>query len=173
MVPDVLRGFFEGETVQMVGFTLGEEEFAVPILAVREINQLPELTEIPQSPPHVAGITNLRGRVIPVVDTASHFGMASGERDAKQARMIVVEVSGRPVGFMVDAVTQVRRLGAEVLAPAPTASSAARAEFIAGIAKLESHLLILLDPAKMVGVDDLPPEEHDVGAEGSPVAAAA
>lgn len=156
---DALAGFFDGDTIQVVGFGLGSEEFAVPILAVREINQLPEITAIPHAPSHVLGITNLRGRVIPVIDTAAHFGLSGYERDEKSARMIVVEVGDRPVGFLVDAVSQVRRISKEQCDAAPAASTAARAEFIAGIAKLEPHLVILLDPARMIGLEDLPPEQ--------------
>ena len=163
VMSDALGAYFDGGAIQVVGFTLGTEEFAVPILAVREINQLPEFTAIPHAPEHVLGITNLRGRVIPVVDTAAHFGLSSAGRDEKSARMMVIEVSGRPVGFLVDAVSQVRRITAEQCDAAPTASTAARAEFIAGIAKLDSHLVIMLDPARMIGLDQLPADTEAAG----------
>ncbi|MEM7623486.1 MAG: chemotaxis protein CheW [Planctomycetota bacterium] len=166
---EALNAFFEGDSLQVVGFRLGTEEFAVPILSVREINQRPSVTSIPHVPAHVAGITNLRGRVIPVVETALHFGMPQNERDRNSERLMVIEVAGRPVGFLVDAVSQVRRIELSQCSSPPTTSSAAKAEFIAGIAKLESHLVILLDPARMIGLDDLP----DAEAMGSPVEAAA
>lgn len=142
-------------TAQVVGFRLAGEEFAVPILSIREINQRPEITAVPHSPPHVRGITNLRGSVIPVVELATRFGMPIPD-DRKDERMIVLEVAGRPVGFLVDAVTQVRRIEREQISPPPAVSNDGHAAFIAGIAKLDDRLVILLDPALLVDAEDLP-----------------
>ncbi len=87
--------------LQLVTFEVGNEEFAIDILSVREINRLMELTRVPQSPPDVEGVINLRGRIIPVIDLRRRFGLGEAKRDDK-TRIVVVEVNKRVLGFLVD-----------------------------------------------------------------------
>jgi len=153
---DSLQRYMDGQTIQVVGFRLGGEEFAVPILTVREIDHVPQVTRMPESPHFVEGITNLRGRVVPVINTAVRFGVSLAEEVSSEARRIVViDLGATPAAFIVDEVTQIRRIEAACISPAPNARGAAD-DFIAGIAKLESHLVILLDPSRMVDADELP-----------------
>jgi purine-binding chemotaxis protein CheW len=142
-----------GSQLQLVTFGLGSEEFAVDILAVQEINRMMTLTRVPQSPVEVEGVINLRGKIIPVVDLRKRFGMAASER-SDQSRIIVVEVHGRVIGFIVDRVSEVLRISSRIVEPAPSMVCSVDSDFIAGVGKLEDRLLILLDLSKLfAGVD--------------------
>ena len=132
------------DQLQLVTFEVGEEEFAVDILAVQEINRMMPLTRVPQSPPEVEGVINLRGKIIPVLDLRRRFEMPKGERDNNN-RIVVVEVHGRVLGFVVDRVNEVLRIPKSIVDPAPTMASSIRSDFVEGVGKLEDRLLILLD----------------------------
>ncbi len=137
-----------GRQLQLVTFGIGEEEFGVDILAVQEINRMMELTRVPQSPPEVEGVINLRGKIIPVLDMRKKFGLATAEH-SEQSRIIVVEVQGRTLGFIVDRVHEVLRIDSSIVEPAPAMVCSIDSDFIAGVGKLEDRLLILLDLNKL------------------------
>jgi purine-binding chemotaxis protein CheW len=141
-----------GEQLQLVSFVLAGEEFAVDILAVREINRMMDLTRVPQSPPEVEGVINLRGKIIPVVDLRKRFAMPTAER-TEHSRIVVVEINKRVLGFLVDRVNEVLRIGREIVEPAPRMACSIDSEFIAGVGKLEDRLLILLDLEKLFVAD--------------------
>ncbi len=130
--------------LQLVTFEVAGEEFAVDILAVREINRMLQITRVPQSPEDVEGVINLRGRIIPVVDLRKRFSLDAGERD-NDARIVVVEVSDRVVGFIVDRVHEVLRINSSIVEPAPAMTAGAEADYIQGVGKLDDRLLILID----------------------------
>jgi purine-binding chemotaxis protein CheW len=143
-----------GDQLQLVTFGLGSEEFAVDILAVQEINRMMSLTRVPQSPPEVEGVINLRGKIIPVVDLRKRFGMASAEK-SEQSRIVVVEVHGRTIGFIVDRVSEVLRISSKIVEPAPSMVCSVDSDFIAGVGKLDDRLLILLDLAKLFSAETI------------------
>lgn len=140
--------------LQLVTFEVGREEFAVDILSVHEINRMMELTRVPHSPPEVEGVINLRGRIIPVLDLRKRFGMTVGER-SEHNRIIVVEVEGRVLGFIVDRVHEVLRIESDIVEPAPQMVCSIDSEFIAGVGKLTDRLIILLDLTKLFGAQTL------------------
>ena len=115
---DSPKGEREQEVLQLVTFHVGKEEFGVDILAVREINRMMAITRVPHAPEFVEGVINLRGQVIPVVDVRSRFGLAAAEHD-KNTRIVVVELPGKVVGFLVDSVSEVLRVSAALVEPAP------------------------------------------------------
>lgn len=137
-----------GRQLQLVTFGIGEEEFGVDILAVQEINRMMELTRVPQSPPEVEGVINLRGKIIPVLDMRKKFGLSTAEH-SEQSRIIVVDVQGRTLGFIVDRVHEVLRIDSSIVEPAPAMVCSIDSDFIAGVGKLEDRLLILLDLNKL------------------------
>lgn len=143
------------EILQLVSFEIGVEEYAIPILAVQEINRMMPITTVPHSPPAVEGVINLRGRIIPVIDMRKRFGVEASS-DSADARIIVVEVGAeaRVIGFTVDRVHEVLRLDASIVEPTPTAGSAISADFIRGVGKLEDRLLILLDLERLFTAQD-------------------
>ncbi|MCA3006623.1 MAG: chemotaxis protein CheW [Planctomycetaceae bacterium] len=138
----------EATELQLVTFGLGEEEFAVDILAVQEINRMMALTRVPQSPPEVEGVINLRGKIIPVIDLRKRFALAANEH-SEQSRIIVVEVHNRVIGFIVDRVSEVLRISSKIVEPAPAMVCSVDSDFIAGVGKLEDRLLILLELGKL------------------------
>ena len=141
-----------GDQLQLVSFVLAGEEFAVDILAVQEINRMMDLTRVPQSPPEVEGVINLRGKIIPVVDLRKRFGMPAVER-TEQTRIVVVEINKRVLGFLVDRVNEVLRIDRGIVEPAPRMACSIESEFIAGVGKLEDRLLILLDLNKLFAAE--------------------
>ncbi len=152
--PGTSEGVITGDRLQLVTFDLGEESFAVDIHAVREINRLIELTRVPNSPPEIVGVINLRGKIFPVVDLRHKFGFPARAHD-EHTRIIVLEFGGRETGFIVDRVHEVLRIDRGVLDPTPEVMSSVDADFIEGIAKLDGRLLIVLDLEKLFGVLNL------------------
>jgi purine-binding chemotaxis protein CheW len=136
------------DQLQLVTFDVAGEEFAVDILAVREINRMMTLTRVPNSPPEVEGVINLRGKIIPVIDLRRRFGLTQSDH-SQDSRIVVVEVNERVVGFIVDRVHEVLRIQKSIVEPAPEMVCSIDSDFIAGVGKLEDRLVILLDVAKL------------------------
>jgi purine-binding chemotaxis protein CheW len=141
------------ELVQLVSFNIGEEEFGVDILKVQEINRMLEVTRVPNAPEFVDGVINLRGKVIPIIDLRRRFGMDRREHD-KNTRIVVVELTGKIVGFVVDAVREVLRIPRSVTEPPPPIVAGVEAEYITAVGKLEDRLLILLDLDKVLSNEE-------------------
>ncbi len=144
----------EGELLQLVSFVVGEEEFAVPILSVQEINRMMQITRVPQSPPFVEGVINLRGKIIPVIDLRKRFGMGALENTA-DARIIVVEVQNRVIGFTVDRVNEVLRLSADIVDPPPSMVCGIDSDYVQGVGKLDDRLLILLSLERLFSDEEM------------------
>jgi purine-binding chemotaxis protein CheW len=137
------------ELLQLVSFTIGKEEYGVDILKVHEIIRMITITKVPNSPEFVEGVINLRGRVIPVVDLRIRLGLEKKEY-GKDTRVIVVEIGGKTIGFIVDSVSEVLRIPRSITEPPPQMAAGLNAEYITAIGKLEDRLLILLDLEKIL-----------------------
>jgi purine-binding chemotaxis protein CheW len=131
------------DLMQLVGFHVGGEEFGLEILRVQEIIRIQPLTRVPNSVGFVEGVINLRGKVIPVVALRRCFGLEDRTHD-KQTRIVVVEVSGSVLGFIVDSVSEVLRIPVETIEPPPRLGKVER-EYVSGVGRLDDRLLILLD----------------------------
>lgn len=134
----------DAELLQLVTFSIGEEEFGVDILKVQEIIRTMEITKVPRAPEFVEGVINLRGKVIPIIDLRKRFGLESRDHD-KHTRIIVIEINNMIVGFVVDSVSEVLRIPANTVEPPPPVVAGLESEYISGVGKLEDRLLILLD----------------------------
>jgi len=141
------------ELLQLVSFFIGNEEFGVDILYVQEINRMSQVTKVPNSPDFVDGVINLRGRVIPVIDLRLRLGMPKKEPD-KNTRIIVMEVTGKTVGFIVDSVNEVLRIPKNVTEAPPDLAVGVNSEFIKSVGKLEDRLLILIDLEKILSKEE-------------------
>ncbi len=141
------------QILQLVTFHVGDEEFGVEILAVREINRMMEITRVPHAPSFVEGVINLRGQVIPVVDLRRRFGMPPREHD-RNTRIVVVELSDKVVGFVVDSVSEVLRVPASLVEPPPPIVGGVEREYLEGVVKLEDRLLILLNLQRLLGEEE-------------------
>jgi purine-binding chemotaxis protein CheW len=151
--PETLKVAATDDILQLVSFKIGDEEFGVDILQVQEINRMLDVTSVPKSPEYVDGVINLRGKVIPIVNLRRRLGMARKERD-NNTRIIVVELSGQVVGFVVDAVSEVLRISRGVTEPPPSIVGGVREELITAVGKLDDRLLILLDLEKVLSTEE-------------------
>ncbi len=130
--------------LQLVSFKVGNEEFGLDILKVQEIIRLRDLTRVPNMPDFVDGVINLRGQVIPVIGLRRRFGVDTSEAD-KRTRIVVAEVNGNILGFVVDEVSEVLRISSETVEPPPRLGNVDR-KYVQGIGKIQDRLLIVIDP---------------------------
>jgi len=143
----------DAELIQLVTFSIGEEEFGVDILKVQEIIRIMEITKVPKAPQFVEGVINLRGNVIPVIDLRKRFGLETREHDS-QTRIIVIEINKMIVGFVVDSVSEVLRIPQNTVEPPPPVVSGLESEYISGVGKLEDRLLIMLDLDRLLSSEE-------------------
>jgi purine-binding chemotaxis protein CheW len=136
------------EIVQLVTFKLGNEEFALDILKVQEINRVVEITKVPKAPNFVEGVINLRGRVIPIVDIRKKFHLNIKEA-TKETRIIVVNIMSKTIGLIVDSVSEVLRINSSTIQPPPPLIAGLDSDYIKGVGKLDERLIILLDIDKI------------------------
>jgi purine-binding chemotaxis protein CheW len=141
------------QILQLVTFLIGNEEYAVDILYVQEINRMLQITKVPNSPEYVEGVINLRGRVIPVIDLRTRLGMIKKEHD-QNTRIIVIDVLGNTLGFIVDSVKEVLRIPSDITEVPPELVSNVDSEYIKSVGKLEDRLLILIDLDKIFAQPD-------------------
>ena len=141
-------------TLQLVSFCLADEEYGIEISKVREIILVGEITEVPQTPPYVKGLINLRSTVIPIVDLKLIFGLPEVER-TDDTRIVVVDVRGKTIGVIVDEVNEVLRVSREQIAPPPeVVRGRAGDDYLIGLAKVDDRLMILIDIEQILGEDE-------------------
>lgn len=150
----------EGQTDarQYLTFQLGGDVFAIGILAIREILEYLKPTHVPLMPPFIRGVMNLRGSVVPVIDLSLRF--ARGETEInRRTCVVIIEVEGEDqlqlIGILVDAVHEVLAIPDSDIEPPPQFGSKIRVDFIAGMAKLDGHFIVLLNVNKVLSVDEM------------------
>ncbi len=149
---DSAGGSQERSEVQLVTFMLGDEEYGVPISQIQEIDRLAKITKVPNAASFIEGITNLRGEVIPVLDTRKRFDLALKAPDDR-TRIIIVDLGGVKTGLIVDSVRQVLNLAKKDIAAPPEAiASGVGKQFISGIGKVDAgkRMIVLLDVEKIL-----------------------
>ena len=112
------------------------------------------ITRVPQSPPFIEGVINLRGKVIPVIDMGKRFGLEKVATD-KNNRIVVVNVADMILGIIVDAVTEVIRIPTDAIEPVSDIITAAKSDYLLGIAKIGDKMVILLEIGKLLSGDSL------------------
>jgi purine-binding chemotaxis protein CheW len=142
-----------GPELHLVTFALEREEFGVPIRQVREVIRVGDITRVPQARQHVRGVTNLRGRILAVVEIRTRMGLSPAEI-TPSSRIVVVGVHDRTIGILVDRVSQVVKLPAASVAPAPDEILSPNVDYIAGVARWNSRLIVLLDLEKVLSLPD-------------------
>ncbi len=141
------------DLLQLVSFRIGAEEFGIDILKVQEINKMVQITKVPNSPVFVEGVINLRGRVIPIIDLRTRM-LLEKKAHTKDTRIIVVELEGKTVGFIVDSVNEVLRIPVNITEAPPELVTGINSEYITAVGKLEDRILILLDLEKVLNTDE-------------------
>ncbi|HEY5163601.1 MAG TPA: chemotaxis protein CheW [Terriglobales bacterium] len=134
--------------LQFVGFRVGEQSYALPISTVREIVRPPEITPVPQSPEHVAGVMNLRGRIVPVIDLRKRFRQAI--ENSPKTRVLVIALDGKLIGLLVDSASEVLKIVSEEIEPSPQLFGEDNERYVTGVAKHLGRLVILLDVNKLL-----------------------
>ncbi len=147
----------ETSDLQIVVCQLGEERHGLEIGKVYEIIRYQAITSVPGAPPAVEGIINLRGRIIPVVDLRTRFGMPRAE-PTKASRIVVADTGGTRTGLIVDAVNEVLTVPADAIEPAEAVVGRDSAD-IRGIARLDGRLVILLALEGLLGTESVAPDE--------------
>jgi purine-binding chemotaxis protein CheW len=138
---------------QIVVFELSSEYFGVEIAKVESIIKMQPITQMPHVPAFVEGVTNLRGKVLPVIDLRKRFGLPPQQAD-RNSRIIVVSVDQTEVGMIVDGVSEVLAIPEGAVEAAPAIASSVDSAFITGIAKLDNRLVILLDLARVLSTKE-------------------
>ena len=133
-------------------FALGNEEYSVPVLKVREIIKIMDITAVPQVPQYVKGVVNLRGAIIPIVDLRAKLAMPETTYNQFTV-IIVVRVGAKTVGVVVDAVSDVLNIPITDVQPTPDFGAQVDARFISGLARHGEKLVVLLDIDKVLGGD--------------------
>lgn len=146
----------DDDLIQLVTFRIGEEEFGVDIIAVKEIIRLMQITMVPRAPEFIEGVINLRGKVIPVVNMRKRFNKEQHTPDSS-TRIVVMELDQKIVGFLVDGVSEVLRIPETTVEDPPPVVAGIGSEYIRGIGKLDNRLLILLDLDHLLGSIDFQP----------------
>lgn len=143
-----------GDLLQLVSFKIGKEEFAVDILSIQEIIRTVAVTKVPRAPHFVEGVINLRGKVIPIINLRQRFGLSRID-NTKNTRIVVVDISNKVVGLVVDAVSEVLRLPAKTIEPPPPMIAGIDSDYINGVGKLDGRLLILLDISRVLSQQEV------------------
>lgn len=146
------------EMQQYLTFMLTGETYAIGILGIKEIIEYGQLTEVPNMPSFIRGVINLRGAVVPVVDLAARFNKGTTALTRRTCIVIIEVISANEqqvIGVMVDAVNEVLEISPSEIEPPPSFGAKIRADFIAGMGKVDGRFIIMLDVDKVLSVDEL------------------
>lgn len=142
----------QDEINRFLNFTLGEEEFAIPLLSVKEVIAVPETTPIPHTPAHFLGIMNLRGQVISVIDLRKKFSMTA--KSTEETSVIILDLKTQFLGVVVDSVNSVLPIKTSEILEKPMIESSKSTEYITGVFRKNDHLVLLLDIFKTLSQED-------------------
>lgn len=138
---------------QLVVFELANEFYGINIAMVESIIKMQAITQLPQTPSYVKGVTNLRGSVLPVIDLRTRFALETNE-DTKQTRIMIVTMGNIKAGIIVDAVSEVLRVSDDTVEPLPPMINSVDSAFLKGIVRLENRLIIMLELNKVLNLDE-------------------
>lgn len=143
------------ESLQLVGFIIGEDRFALDILMVQEIIGTPIITNLPNSPVFIEGVINLRGSIIPVIELRKRLNLPDPkDKTTANTRVIIVNVDNRVTGFIVDSVSEILKVQSGIIEPAPDIVTAGMdSQYIQGVCDIQGELVTLLDFSRILWVD--------------------
>jgi purine-binding chemotaxis protein CheW len=137
-----------------IEFNLGLERFSIPLLMVKEVIPMPEMTNVPNSPNYYVGIMNLRGQIISVIDLRIKMGIKAADSDQETA-VIIVEIDGIGIGLIVDSVNKVLKVGNSDIVDVPKISNQINTKFVSGVFKIEDELIVLLDVFNLLDISEI------------------
>lgn len=147
-----------GQLTSFLSFKLENENFTIPVMKIMEILEVPKITKVPQSPNFLVGVINLRGAVLPVIDSRVKFGMTPIEYTINTCILVLsIEVNDEviEVGALVDSVSEVFELNETKILPSPTIATKYRADYVKGMIQEGDHFLMVLDIDKVFSSNDL------------------
>ncbi len=131
-------------TTEFISFAIGDEQYGVDIMAVREIKGWTEITPLPRQPEYVRGVLNLRGVIVPIVDLRCRFGQGLTEATPLHI-VIIVQIASKPVGLLADRVLDIVALDPTQIKPVPKVAQSQRLNFLCGLATAEGAMVALID----------------------------
>ncbi|MCI5146734.1 MAG: purine-binding chemotaxis protein CheW [Candidatus Electrothrix sp. AR3] len=144
------------QLMQLVGFTIGKEQFGVDILMVQEIIRSAPITSVPNSPDFIEGVINLRGNIIPVIELRKRLNLFQANSNEKDSWILILDIESRVTGFIVDSVTRVLKIMESTIEPPPDVVVAGLAnQYIRGVCDIGENLLIMLDFNRILLADEL------------------
>ena len=136
---------------QFISFAIGQDQYGVDIMAVREIKGWSEITHLPKQPEYVRGVLNLRGVIVPIVDLRCRFGQGLTEATALHI-VIIVQIGSRQVGLLADRVLDIVSLDASQIQPVPRIARGARVDFLSGLVTVDQAMIALIDLSNLLSL---------------------
>ena len=138
-----VKNLIEGSR-ELIAFRVGDQEFCVNVMSVREIRGWTQATPLPHAPHYMIGVINLRGAVLPIVDLSMRLGMKPAEPTQRHV-IIVAQVKSKVVGLLVDAVSDILTVADETIQPTPEISSDLEKQYARGILAIENRMICLIE----------------------------
>jgi purine-binding chemotaxis protein CheW len=140
-------------STEFISFAIGEEQYGVDIMAVREIKGWSSVTQLPSQPDYMRGVLNLRGVMVPIVDLRCRFGQGQTEESAMHV-VIVVQVDAKTVGLLADRVLDIVAVEASRVQPVPQVSRNARTDYLSGLVTIEESMIALINLKNLLAEQD-------------------
>jgi purine-binding chemotaxis protein CheW len=139
------------ELSQFISFAIGDDQYGVDIMAVREIKGWSQITQLPRQPDYMRGVLNLRGIMVPIIDLRCRFGQGVTEATPLHI-VIVVQIDARHVGLLADRVLDIVGINATKIQPVPRIAQGSRADFLSGLVTIDSSMIALIDLSRILSV---------------------
>jgi len=148
---------------QFISFAIGDDQYGVDIMAVREIKGWSQITQLPRQPDYMRGVLNLRGVMVPIIDLRCRFGQGMTEATPLHI-VIVVQIGARHVGLLADRVLDIVGFNASQVQPVPRVAQASHVDFLSGLVTIESGMIALIDLPHLLSVSITEKAENVVAA---------
>jgi purine-binding chemotaxis protein CheW len=152
---------------QFISFAIGDDQYGVDIMAVREIKGWSDITHLPKQPDYMRGVLNLRGAMVPIIDLSCRFGQGLTEATPLHV-VIVVQIGSRMVGVLADRVLDIISFEAKQVQPVPPITEASRMDFLSGLVMVEGAMVALIDLTHLLALSS----DEGVGPEAQHARAA-
>ena len=140
-------------SIQFISFAIGDDQYGVDIMAVREIKGWSDITHLPKQPEYVRGVLNLRGAIVPIVDLRCRFGQGLTETTPLHI-VIIVQIGGRQVGLIGDRVLDIVSIDASQIQPVPRTAQATTSDFLSGLVTHDNTMIALIDLRNFLSVHE-------------------
>lgn len=142
-----------GSSERFLCFRIGADNFAIPLLAVKQVIGMPEVTPVPQMPGHFLGIMNLRGQVVSVVDLRRRLGVKPEK--SNETSVVIIDCESHHLGLVVDEVQSVLSPSADELSPAPALGESPAGRYITGVYRNGDRLILIMDVLHLLSSDEM------------------